>query len=70
MGMGMGMAVDCSALLTSDFTADIVAGVSLLGPAGMTPTGESADTPVTAGAAVVSGFAFGADGSVHAMLVD
>ncbi len=36
---GSGMAVDWSVLLTSDFTGEVVAGASLVGPAGVTPIG-------------------------------
>jgi uncharacterized membrane protein len=36
---GRGMAVDWAALLTSDFTGEVVAGASLVGPAGIVPIG-------------------------------
>jgi hypothetical protein len=36
---GRGIAVDSSALLTADFAGDVVAGASLVGPAGSMPIG-------------------------------
>ena len=39
----MGMSLDCCILLTSDFAADVVAGVSLLVPAGTVPTKEGCE---------------------------
>jgi hypothetical protein len=37
---GKGMSLDCCILLTSDFAADVVSGVSLLLPAGTVPTNK------------------------------
>jgi len=36
--LGIGIEFDCCALLISDFAADVVAGASLVGPAGTVPT--------------------------------
>lgn len=52
---GMGIAVDWSALLTFDLAGDVVAGASLVGPAGTMPIGLESGVMVT----VVEGRGFG-----------
>jgi len=49
----MGIEFDCCALLISDFAADVVAGASVVGPAGTVPTTddcEAVSLAVAAGA--------------------
>ena len=48
---GSGMAADWSALLISDFAGDVVAGASLVGPAGIMPIGLESGVNVVVDAA-------------------
>ena len=45
---GIGMAVACCALLTSDFAVEVVCGVSLAGPPGATPSTSARGSAVVA----------------------